>query len=63
LQIASAIFAQSVNLLNGLGILHGRLFSHGRSGDELTRPTLAALTSDEKCNCNGRSLLLATDQN
>jgi hypothetical protein len=24
LQIASAIFAQSVNLLNGLGILHGR---------------------------------------
>jgi hypothetical protein len=25
LQIASTIFTQSVNLLNGLGILHGRL--------------------------------------
>jgi hypothetical protein len=25
LQIASTIFAHSVNLLNGLGILHGRL--------------------------------------
>ena len=30
------------------------VFSHGRSGGVLTRPTLAALTSDKKCNCNAR---------
>jgi hypothetical protein len=30
------------------------VFSHGRSGGELIRPTLAALTLDKKCNCNAR---------
>jgi RNA polymerase-binding transcription factor DksA len=30
------------------------VFSHGRSGGELTRPTHAALTSNGKCNCNAR---------
>jgi hypothetical protein len=31
------------------------VFSHGRAGDELIRPTLAALTSNENGNCNARS--------
>ncbi|MCA1378594.1 MULTISPECIES: hypothetical protein [unclassified Bradyrhizobium] len=30
------------------GASRSTVFSHGRSGGELTRPTLAALTSDEK---------------
>lgn len=34
------------------GASRSTVFSHGRSGGELTRPTLAALTSDEKCNCS-----------
>ena len=33
MQIASTIFAQSVNLLNGLGILHGRLANASRRAD------------------------------
>jgi len=30
------------------------VFSHGRSGGELTKPTPAALTSDENGNCNAK---------
>src|SRR6516162_7427119 len=42
--------ASLTSSLNGASRLTA--FSHGRYGGELTRPPLAALTSNEKGNCN-----------
>ena len=49
-----ADFLSRTALVGFLTVSRSTVFSHGRSGDELTKPTPAALTSDENGNCNAR---------
>ena len=49
-----ADFLSRTALVGFLTVSRSTVFSHGRSGDELTKPTPAALTSDENGNCNDR---------